>query len=172
MSLKTLKGIKEIDGYKVLHMEDAEKYEVVVDPYIEIDHVNNSINFYLQDAPVGAVKEERALEAFVKHIKFELWMNLRPMKEVDIREYAIKCRDENSPEWVEYWDTHPPVSGVNGCQVDTLIHAAKLMLEGLNKQQHCIENDNAINKLEMAIYWLNERTKNRTERGVEGISIT
>ena len=59
-------------------------------------------------------------------------------------------------------------AGVNGCQVDTLIYAAKAILEGLNKNFPCEENDQAINKLEMAIHWLNERTKNREKRGVEG----
>ena len=61
-------------------------------------------------------------------------------------------------------------AGVNGCQVDTLIYAAKTILEGLNKNYPCIENSMAINKLQAALDWLNERTKNRQERGVEGIS--
>lgn len=60
--------------------------------------------------------------------------------------------------------------GVNGCQVDTLIHTALLMLKGLNAKVGCVENDNAINKLEMALHWLGERTKDRQQRGVEGTS--
>lgn len=61
-------------------------------------------------------------------------------------------------------------AGVNGCQVDTLIHAALIMLKGLNAKVGCVENDNAINKLEMALHWLGERTKDRQQRGVEGTS--
>ena len=61
-------------------------------------------------------------------------------------------------------------NGVNGCQVDTLIHAAKTILEGLDKNYPCLENGMAINKLQAALAWLNERTRNRQERGVEGTS--
>lgn len=58
--------------------------------------------------------------------------------------------------------------GVNGCQIDTVIHAARAILVGLNDKHPCRENRIAIGKLEQAIFWLNERTKNREERGVEG----
>ena len=61
-------------------------------------------------------------------------------------------------------------SGVNGCQVDTLIHAAKEILSGLNKNFPCRENAIAITKLDEAIHWLDHRTKDREERGVEGRS--
>jgi hypothetical protein len=60
--------------------------------------------------------------------------------------------------------------GVNGCQVETLIHTALLIIKGLNAKTPCVENGNAINKLEMALRWLNERTHDRKERGVEGTS--
>ena len=60
--------------------------------------------------------------------------------------------------------------GVNGCQVDTIIEAAKLMLERLNSKLSCRENAIAITKLDEALMWLNERTKKRIKRGVEGTS--
>jgi hypothetical protein len=60
--------------------------------------------------------------------------------------------------------------GVNGCQVDTLIHAAKAILEGLNKNFPSRENACAITKLDEAIHWLEARTKDRTNRQVEGTS--
>jgi hypothetical protein len=60
--------------------------------------------------------------------------------------------------------------GVNGCQVDTLIDAARLILVGLNKEERSKYTELAINKLEMALHWLGERTKNRQQRGVEGTS--
>lgn len=60
--------------------------------------------------------------------------------------------------------------GVNGCQVDTIIHAAKKVLEGLNKNYPCRENACAITKLDEAIHWLDHRTKDRETRGVEGTS--
>lgn len=60
--------------------------------------------------------------------------------------------------------------GVNGCQVETLIHAAKLMVEGLNQKVPCRENSVAITKLDEALMWLEKRTKDRQNRNVEGTS--
>lgn len=62
--------------------------------------------------------------------------------------------------------------GINGCQVDTLIEAAKLIIEGLNKQVPCRENACAITKLDEALHWLSHRTKNRELRKVEGTQQT
>lgn len=59
-------------------------------------------------------------------------------------------------------------NGVNGCQVDTVIEAAKIILEGLNKQFPCRENSLAITKLDEAILWLGKRKADREKRGVEG----
>lgn len=59
-------------------------------------------------------------------------------------------------------------NGVNGCQVDTLITAAKLIIEGLNKKFPCRENSIAITKLDESILWLKKRKLDRESRGVEG----
>ena len=61
-------------------------------------------------------------------------------------------------------------NGVNGCQVDTLIETAKVMIEGLNKKFPCRENALAITKLEESLHWLEARKKDREVRGVEGTS--
>lgn len=58
--------------------------------------------------------------------------------------------------------------GVNGCQVDTIIEAAKAILEGLNNQFPCRENSAAITKLDEALHWLEHRKKDRERRDVEG----
>lgn len=60
--------------------------------------------------------------------------------------------------------------GVNGCQVDTLIETAKLIIEGLNRQFPCRENSVAITKLDEALLWLYKRKADREARGVEGTS--
>lgn len=60
--------------------------------------------------------------------------------------------------------------GVNGCQVDTLIEAAKMIIEGLNKQFPCRENSLAVTKLDEALLWLFKRKHDRELRGVEGTS--
>ena len=59
-------------------------------------------------------------------------------------------------------------NGVNGCHVDTIIEAARIILEGLNKNFPCRENSLAITKLDESLMWLKERTRNREKRGVEG----
>lgn len=59
---------------------------------------------------------------------------------------------------------------MNGCQVDELIHVAKLMVQGLNEKHPCRQNALAITKLEEALHWLNDRRNDRTKRGVEGTS--
>ena len=58
--------------------------------------------------------------------------------------------------------------GVNGCQVDTIIEAAKVILEGLNKNFPCRENACAITKLDEALLWLMKRKLDREKRNVEG----
>lgn len=61
--------------------------------------------------------------------------------------------------------------GANGCQVDTLIEAAKLIIEGLNKTFPCRENSLAITKLDEALHWLDARRRDREKRGVEGFNL-
>lgn len=60
--------------------------------------------------------------------------------------------------------------GLNGCQIDTMIETAKLMLEGLNKNFPCRENSSAITKLDEALMWLIKRRLYREAREVEGFS--
>jgi hypothetical protein len=61
--------------------------------------------------------------------------------------------------------------GLNGCDVSTIIEAASLIVEGLNKQFPCDENHKAIRSLNNALDWLEERKINREKRQVEGRSI-
>jgi len=64
-------------------------------------------------------------------------------------------------------------TGVNGCHQEDLI---AIVLDRLQCFQAgafaCRENALAITKLEEALHWLNHRTKDRQERGVEGTSET
>lgn len=61
-------------------------------------------------------------------------------------------------------------NGVNGCQVDTIIHAAKTILEGLNKNIPCQETKKAIEYLHLALCQLENRRMDREVRGVEGLN--
>ena len=113
MALETLKGVKEIGGFKVAELEEFAIKRP--EEFIVVNHKNNGISFKIQDGPI---KE----------------------------------------------------SGVNGCQVDTIIETAKIMLEGLNKNVPCIDNKQAISNLKAALYWLEIRRLGRELRGVEGTS--
>lgn len=111
MALETLKGITEIDNYKIADKYAGWQWE----EFILLDHSNNILAFKIQNGPI---------------------------KEM----------------------------GINGCQVDQLISAAKIIIEGLNAKFPCRENSIAITKLEEASMWLEKRKKNREKRGVEGFS--
>jgi len=58
--------------------------------------------------------------------------------------------------------------GLNGCDVSTIVEAAKLIISGLNEKFPCRENAKAIDHLDEAILWLKKRKWDREERGVEG----
>lgn len=59
-------------------------------------------------------------------------------------------------------------NGVNGCQVDALIDAARQIIYGLNEKFPCMENRRALSNLDDALCWLDEGRQKRIERGVEG----
>lgn len=61
-------------------------------------------------------------------------------------------------------------AGVNGCQVNEIIEAAKIIIEGLNAKFPCRENSMAITKLDECLMWLDKRKKDRINREVEGHS--
>ena len=58
--------------------------------------------------------------------------------------------------------------GTNGCDVDTLIEAAKMILYGFQSEISCKENEKAIKKLDEALALLEKRKKDRERRGVAG----
>jgi len=61
-------------------------------------------------------------------------------------------------------------TGVNGCQVDTIIKTASIILANLNSKFPCTENVRAIVCLEEALIHLRARKEDREKRGVEGTS--
>jgi hypothetical protein len=91
--------------------------------------------------------------------------------EADVRphNFVYVRHDVNS---ISFTIQNGPVKekGVNGCQIDTIIEAAKTILEGLNKNYPCRENATAITKLDEALMWLEKRTKDRVKRQVEGFN--
>ncbi len=63
-------------------------------------------------------------------------------------------------------------NGVNGLHNEDLISIVVHRLQGFQSSEFkCRENAIAITKLEEALLWLNYRTSQREERGVEGLNI-
>lgn len=118
MALETLKGVKEIGGFKVTHgpeEDTAIDAAGIEDHPIAISHDYNTIWFRIQKGPI----KER---------------------------------------------------GINGCQVDTLIHAARDIITKLDAKFPSKYNSAAMWALSEAIAHLEQRTKDREARGVEGTS--
>lgn len=90
-------------------------------------------------------------------------------KEIRPNNHIYVRHDVNS---ISFTIQNGPVgeNGVNGCQVDTIIEAAKIIIEGLNKNFPCRENAVAVTKLDEALMWLNKRKQDRLKRGVEGLN--
>ena len=90
-------------------------------------------------------------------------------KDIRPKNFIYVRNDKNS---LSFTIQNGPIkeAGVNGCQVDTVIETAKVIIEGLNKLYPCRENSCAITKLDEALHWLNARKANREKRGVEGTS--
>ena len=88
-------------------------------------------------------------------------------KEIRPHNFVTVRHDVNS---IAFTIQNGPVKqvGVNGCQVDTMVEAAKLIIEGLNSLFPCRENSMAITKLDEALMWLKKRKTDREKRGVEG----
>lgn len=62
-------------------------------------------------------------------------------------------------------------NGVNGCQVDTLIATAEMIISRLNKNFPCKENETCIYHLNKALQALDDRKNDRVKRDVEGRNI-
>jgi len=58
-------------------------------------------------------------------------------------------------------------AGVNGIQVTDVLEYVKEVYKSLNSAFPCRENSLTITKIEEALHW-HARTKDRTNRGVEG----
>lgn len=78
---------------------------------------------------------------------------------------------ENMPT-VDLRFQHGPIKevGVNGITNEALLAVVLHRLRTLNHQFPCRENALAITNIEQGLMWLEQRTKNRITRGVEGLS--
>ncbi len=92
-------------------------------------------------------------------------------KEIRPSHFIYVRHDKNS---LSFTIQNGPIkeSGVSGCQVDTVIEAAKVIVEGLNAKFPCRENAMIVTKLDEALMWSAKRKSDREKRNVEGLSKT
>jgi len=88
-------------------------------------------------------------------------------KEIRQKYFIIADREENSVKFKFQSDAIKEV-GVNGCQVDVLAHALKHILTKFNEKFPSDYNVEALRGLDITIQALDDRTKSRKARGVEG----
>jgi hypothetical protein len=58
--------------------------------------------------------------------------------------------------------------GVNGCQIDDILTFCLGTLQTFSKKFPCRQNSLAITNLQQSLMWLEDRTRDREARGVEG----
>lgn len=103
---------------------------------------------------------------------------MTPEDEFEVRDRAFPFEDQDddyikiTPKSVTFIGQRGPVRevGVNGCQIDDIIRFATETIRAFNKKFPCQENISAINNLEDAMFWLNERLRDREKRKVEGLN--
>jgi len=97
----------------------------------------------------------------------------------DKNEYALLQfkRDYSSPDdkagtlkfqKVVFYKMNQDGSYENGTTLEEMLRVSIERLVDLNSRFSCRENSIAITKMQEALMWLNKRTENRKDRGVEG----
>jgi len=69
---------------------------------------------------------------------------------------------------IVFYELHEDGSFDNGTTLEEMLLVSITRLQDLNSRFACRENSIAITKMQEALMWLNERTSDREERGVEG----
>ena len=92
-----------------------------------------------------------------------------PRSELSSDDFVHINHEENI---IEFKIQNGPIKevGTNGCQIDTLLHAWVATVEKLNERHPSKENSISLRRVKEAIFWQDERTRNRVDRGVEGTS--
>ena len=87
------------------------------------------------------------------------------------RKNAYLLKDFNSevpPQEISFYEMNEDGSHSSGTTLEEMLRVSIARLTDLNSRFSCRENSIAITKMQEALMWLNERTRERKERGVEG----
>ena len=81
-------------------------------------------------------------------------------------------RPDNKMASVKFQKGPVKENGVNGCFMEDLLAIVIDRLEGFQSGDfRCRENALALTKIQEAMHWLNHRTQDRQNRGVEGKNV-
>lgn len=83
-------------------------------------------------------------------------------------EYELKGFDESDSQTVVFYELNEDGSKQDGTTVEAVIQVAIARLADLNSRFQSPFNDHALSALNEAVHQLNERTRERVARGVEG----
>lgn len=115
------------------------------------------------------LKETKIIDGFpverIVNFEFELEGEF---SEDELKEVGVAIHDKGNTIVFKIQNGPIKENGVNGCQVDTMVHACLMIIEELDKKFPCKENDTCIWHLRRAYMLLKERKRNREARGVEG----
>lgn len=83
--------------------------------------------------------------------------------------YTLHSFREGGPnQEVSFYKLNEDGTSQDGTTLEEMLRVCIERLKGLNERFSCRENALAITKMQEALMWLNERTRERKERGVEG----
>lgn len=89
--------------------------------------------------------------------------------EIKTNTYLLKDFNQEVPsQVVSFYEMYPNGTIENGTTIEEMLRVSIARLTDLNSRFSCQENSIAITKMQEALMWLNERTRERKERGVEG----
>lgn len=77
-------------------------------------------------------------------------------------------KDGGEEQAIKFYEMYEDGSHNDGTTLEELLRVFILRLRSLNERFPCRENSLAMTKAQEALMWLNERTRDRIERGVEG----
>lgn len=83
--------------------------------------------------------------------------------------YTLHSFRESGPnQEVSFYKLNEDGTSQDGTTLEEMLIVSIERLKGLNERFSCRENALAITKMQEALMWLNERTRERSARGVEG----
>lgn len=83
-------------------------------------------------------------------------------------EYELQNYKSDSAQKIDFYEVYEDGTNKQGTTLEEMLRVSIQRLKILNEKFPCRENSIAITKMQEALMWLEERTKDRISRGVEG----